>query len=109
MKPLINTVFKRSTALLCLSTLISTVTTASVVMTGTRVIFPANQNEKTVQLKNKDNNPNIVQVWLDKGNESSTPETADAPIIANPQIFKMAIGIQTFKFKSYLIQGKRKI
>lgn len=90
MKPLINTVFKRSTALLCLSTLISTVTTASVVMTGTRVIFPANQNEKTVQLKNKDNNPNIVQVWLDKGNESSTPETADAPIIANPQIFKMA-------------------
>ena len=90
MKLLINTVFKRSTALFCLSTLVSSMTAASVVMTGTRVIFPANQNEKTVHLQNKDNNPNIVQVWLDSGDESSTPETADTPIIANPQIFKMA-------------------
>lgn len=90
MKYLINALFKRWTVLLGISTLISTITTASVVMTGTRVIFPANQNEKTVHLQNKDNTPNIVQVWLDKGNESSTLDTADAPIIANPQIFKMA-------------------
>jgi fimbrial chaperone protein len=74
-----------STALLC-----NSVTHAAVVMTGTRVIFPANQLEKTIQLQNKDNNPNIVQVWVDRGNKASTPDTADAPFIANPQIFKIA-------------------
>lgn len=73
-----------STALLC-----NSVTHAAVVMTGTRVIFPANQLEKTIQLQNKDNNPNIVQVWVDRGNKASTPDTADAPFIANPQILKL--------------------
>jgi fimbrial chaperone protein len=63
---------------------------AAVVMTGTRVIFPANKIEKTIQLQNKDDNPNIVQVWLDRGNPASTPDTADAPFIANPQIFKIS-------------------
>ncbi len=75
---------------LSLTCLFNTASSASVVMTGTRVIFPANQNEKNVHLQNKDNTPNIVQVWLDKGNEASTPDTADAPFIANPQIFKIA-------------------
>lgn len=88
MKTLRNAIVKHSTALILLSTF--TATNAAVVMTGTRVIFPASQNEKSVQLQNKDSNPNIVQVWLDKGDESSTPETANAPIVANPQIFKMA-------------------
>lgn len=70
--------------------LINTVSQAAVVMTGTRVIFPSDQNEKTIQLQNKDNTPNIIQVWLDQGNEASKPDTSDAPFIANPQIFKIA-------------------
>ncbi|WP_158320000.1 molecular chaperone [Acinetobacter equi] len=74
-----------STALLC-----NSISHAAVVMTGTRVIFPANQTEKTIQLQNKDNNPNIVQVWVDRGNKASTPDTADGPFIANPQIFKIS-------------------
>lgn len=90
MNVLTPTVLKQGTVALCLSALMMSTVNAAVVMTGTRVIFPANQNEKTVYLQNKDSNPNIVQLWLDKGDESSTPETADAPIIANPQIFKMA-------------------
>ncbi|MED5608319.1 molecular chaperone [Pseudomonas sp. JH-2] len=62
---------------------------ASVVMTGTRVIYPATAKEKTLQLTNTDDHPNLVQVWLDKGNPASTVETADAPFVANPQIFRM--------------------
>ncbi len=62
---------------------------AAVVMTGTRIIFSANQNEKTIQFQNKDNNTNMVQIWLDSGDTESTPETADAPFFANPQIFKI--------------------
>jgi fimbrial chaperone protein len=63
---------------------------AAVVMTGTRIIFPANKIEKMIQLQNKDDNPNIVQIWVDRGNQASSPDTADAPFIANPQIFKIS-------------------
>lgn len=63
---------------------------AAVVMTGTRVIISADQNEKTIHFQNKDNTPNIVQVWLDSGDDNSTPETGEAPLLANPQIFKIA-------------------
>ena len=62
---------------------------ASVVMTGTRVIYPATAKEKTLQLTNTDAHPNLVQVWLDKGNPESTVESADAPFVVNPQIFRM--------------------
>ena len=62
---------------------------ASVVMTGTRVIYPATAKEKTLQLTNTDAHPNLVQVWLDKGNPKSTVESADAPFVVNPQIFRM--------------------
>lgn len=75
----------------CFSALIlNSISYAAVVMTGTRVIFPASQNEKTIQLQNKDSSPGLVQVWLDQGDEKSTPDTSDAPFLANPQIFKIA-------------------
>lgn len=67
----------------------STSTYAAVIMTGTRIIFPANQNEKTIHLQNKDNVPNIVQIWIDEGNEASTPDNTSAPFVVNPQIFKI--------------------
>jgi len=62
---------------------------ASVLMTGTRVIFPADQKEKTLQFTNADDHPNVVQIWLDTGAPDSTIDTADAPFIANPQIFRV--------------------
>lgn len=58
-------------------------------MTGTRVIFPAQQQEKTIQLNNKDDAPSLVQIWIDAGDENSKPETAISPFLLNPQIFKM--------------------
>ena len=62
---------------------------ASVVMNGTRVIYPAAAREKALQLTNHDAYPNLVQIWVDKGDPASTPQTADAPFIASPQIFRM--------------------
>lgn len=62
---------------------------AAIVMTGTRVIFPAAQREKTIQLNNKDDAPNLVQIWIDSGDENSKPETAVSPFLINPQIFKI--------------------
>lgn len=62
---------------------------ASVVMTGTRVIYAANATEKTIQLTNNDDRPNLMQVWVDKGNPDSTIEKADAPFVVTPQVFRM--------------------
>lgn len=62
---------------------------ASVVMSGTRVIYPAAIREKALQLTSHDAYPNLVQIWVDKGDPASTPQTADAPFIASPQIFRM--------------------
>ncbi|CAI2159849.1 MULTISPECIES: molecular chaperone [Serratia] len=62
---------------------------ASVTMLGNRVIYPAQAREKTLQFTNDDAAPALIQVWLDIDNDKSTPETADAPFIASPQIFRM--------------------
>lgn len=37
---------------------------ASVVMTGTRIIYPEGSREKVLQLSNKDDHPNLVQLWM---------------------------------------------
>lgn len=62
---------------------------ASVVLTNTRVIYPGNSAEHTIQFMNTDDFPNIVQLWTDKGDAQSTPETADGPFIILPPIFKV--------------------
>jgi fimbrial chaperone protein len=62
---------------------------ASVTMQGNRIIYPAQSREKTLQFSNDDDTPYLIQVWLDINNAKSTPETADAPFIASPQIFRM--------------------
>lgn len=62
---------------------------SNVVMTGTRVIYPAEQKEKTLQFSNNADQSYLVQIWLDKDNPQSTPETADAPFLINPQVFRI--------------------
>ncbi|MHC8346674.1 fimbrial biogenesis chaperone [Pseudomonas sp. RT6P73] len=61
----------------------------SVVLVGTRIIYPASVSEKSLQFNSQDAYPNLVQIWVDKGNPQSKPETADAPFVATPQIFRM--------------------
>jgi len=62
---------------------------ASVVMTGTRVVYPASQTEQTLQFHNPDTHPNVVQVWLDAGDPASSPDANDTPFLALPQVFRM--------------------
>ncbi|WP_114239290.1 molecular chaperone [Dyella sp. C9] len=71
------------------SALLAFSTHASVVMTNTRVIYDGALREKAIQLTNQDDHPNLVQLWVDKGNAHSTVETADAPFVVTPQIFRM--------------------
>lgn len=62
---------------------------ASVVMTGNRVVYPAQNKEVNIQLTNHDDFPNVIQVWMDSGNEDSTPETGQAPFIITPPFLVM--------------------
>jgi len=68
---------------------------ASVVMTGTRVIYPEAASGKTLQLSNDDDHPWLVQMWLDDGAEKAAEEaTEDAsghapPFVVSPPIFRV--------------------
>jgi len=77
-----------SFSFLTMATLIATAH-ASVVMTGTRIIYPAGGHEKIVQLSNRDSYQNIVQAWIDKGEKNSTPGNADNSFVLTPQMFRI--------------------
>jgi len=62
---------------------------ANVVISGTRIIYNADENEATIRLNNNSVQPSLVQVWLDSGDMKSTPETGLAPFIATPPIFRV--------------------
>lgn len=62
---------------------------AGVIIYGTRVIYPADQQEVVVRLENKGDRPALVQTWLDTGDIRSTPATAQTPFTVSPPIFRI--------------------
>ncbi|WP_266171117.1 fimbrial biogenesis chaperone [Dyella subtropica] len=65
---------------------------ATVVVGGTRVVYPAEGKEVTVKLTNQGSMPALVQFWLDAGDEKSMPDTAKVPFSVSPPIFRMEPG-----------------
>lgn len=65
---------------------------ASVVITGTRVIYPASESEVTVKLFNDGKRPALVQAWIDDGDPKTTPTHAKAPFTITPPIARMDPG-----------------
>ncbi|WP_329742281.1 molecular chaperone [Dyella sp. A6] len=62
---------------------------ASVVIGGTRVVFPAQQGEVTVRLTNEGDKPSLVEAWIDTGNMNSTPNSVSTPFLITPPLFRM--------------------
>ncbi|MBU0526612.1 MAG: fimbria/pilus periplasmic chaperone [Gammaproteobacteria bacterium] len=62
---------------------------AAIVISGTRVIYPADQREVTIKLDNTGEAPLLIQSWIDDGNPQSTPETSKAPFIMTPPIARV--------------------
>nr|WP_237683109.1 fimbria/pilus periplasmic chaperone [Pseudomonas sp. B14(2022)] len=62
---------------------------AGVIIHGTRVIYPIQQQEVVVRLENKGPLPALVQTWLDTGDRHSIPATAHTPFILSPPIFRI--------------------
>lgn len=59
---------------------------AGVVITGTRVIYPADAKEVTVKLNNMGSAPVLVQSWIDNGDTQAKPEDISVPFILTPPI-----------------------
>lgn len=62
---------------------------ASVVLSGTRIIFPSNEKEVTIKLTNEGDKAGLVQVWLDKGEKDISPEKVNVPFILTPPLFRL--------------------
>lgn len=65
---------------------------ASVVITGTRVIFPGENREVTVRLLNDGTTPALVQAWIDTGNAKQSPEQIAVPFALTPSMFRLDPG-----------------
>lgn len=62
---------------------------ASVVVVGTRVIYPAAEREITVQLKNNGEHPALVQAWIDGGDPNISPSEAKSPFLVTPPLVRI--------------------
>lgn len=65
---------------------------AGVVVNGTRVIYPAQAREVTVQIDNVGESPALVQAWIDGGDVKQTADTTDAPFVLTPPISRIEPG-----------------
>lgn len=65
---------------------------ASVVVTGTRIIFALEEQEATVRLTNKSKEPALVQAWVDSGDAAIDPNQAEAPFLVEPPISRIEPG-----------------
>jgi len=59
---------------------------ASIVVSGTRVVYNGNERDVTVKLSNMGKSPVLVQSWIDTGNTSAKPENISVPFILTPPI-----------------------
>ena len=62
---------------------------ASVVITGTRIIYPADAREVTVKLNNNGNAPALVQAWIDDGDASFAAQQRPMPFTLTPPVFRI--------------------
>jgi chaperone protein EcpD len=62
---------------------------ASVVISATRLIYPSQATEVTVQLLNRDPQPALLQVWIDDGDAQANPDTLKVPFVVSPVMMRI--------------------
>lgn len=62
---------------------------AEIVLHGTRVIYPSDAREVTLQISNDGTRPALVQAWVDDGNPESTPDQVKLPFMITPPITRV--------------------
>ncbi|WPM84555.1 fimbria/pilus periplasmic chaperone [Apirhabdus apintestini] len=70
-----------------------TVTTqASIVINGTRVVYPLDQKDISVHFDNRGNIPSLTQVWIDDGNRDTPIDKLNVPFIITPAMSRVEPG-----------------
>lgn len=85
-------VLKKTSAFVITLIIGMTSANASIVVTGTRVIYPSDAREVSVKLSNKGVSPVLVQSWIDTGNVNETPEKINVPFTLTPPINRVEAG-----------------
>lgn len=62
---------------------------AGIVVGATRVIFRESDQEATVRLSNEGEYPALVEVWMDNGDATVTPDKVTTPFTLTPPIFRV--------------------
>jgi chaperone protein EcpD len=62
---------------------------ASVVVNGTRVLYPSSEREVTVKVQNTGATPALVQAWIDTGDADASPDLIDVPFVLTPAMFRL--------------------
>lgn len=77
----------------CLASILGMPARADVVLDTTRVIYPAQEREVTVQLTNDEKkDPRLVQAWIDDGHVDKTPDQMHVPFQLMPPVFRLDAG-----------------
>ncbi|MCX8957835.1 fimbrial biogenesis chaperone [Erwinia psidii] len=74
------------------ATLFSPVLYASIVVNGTRVIYPASAREISVKMTNMGQRPLLVQSWIDDGDIKAKPENIHVPFVLSPPFNRVDAG-----------------
>lgn len=62
---------------------------AGVTIDGTRIIFPSNAKSVSVQLRNAQTIPALVQTWIDDGDLNQIPEADKIPFVLTPPLSRV--------------------
>ncbi|MDM0020134.1 fimbrial biogenesis chaperone [Variovorax saccharolyticus] len=65
---------------------------AGIVITGTRVVYPAQEREVTIKINNTGTLPALVQSWIDDGNEKTSAQEKSMPFSLLPPVFRVDPG-----------------
>lgn len=68
---------------------LSAVSSASVIISGTRIIYPGNESEVVVALRNEGVTPVVAQIWLDKSESGIRPGGSGLPFVLTPPLARI--------------------
>lgn len=65
------------------------VSSASVIISGTRIIYPGNESEVVVALRNEGITPVVAQMWLEKSSDGIRPGGDGLPFLLTPPLARI--------------------
>lgn len=68
------------------------VCSASMTISGTRIVFPGDEKETSVRTTNKGSQPALVQVWVDDGKADADINAVKIPFVVTPPVYRVEPG-----------------